>query len=413
MNLYVLISGTTEGPFSIKEIERMFNERKLSINSLCWHEGLVNWVSISELEFFRQKVPPPPPKAFHKTHEINNVNLQPLKIAQTGASPKWPWVCAIISGALLICSLQEGNKLRIGLDNVSSKLSYVDSQGYAERRSAEILNSDNPDGELAKETIQRGILSFGHKIVSDGIHIIDQSTIFFLWLTIIFSAIGIYNLFQSGNSVNIPRALGVGLAKGMYQFDKLKESINSPHITSTLNNGINKGFGEINKINERLQSVEKTIDNAMLVGSELNYPAKIWAISIGIALLGKMLAVNGLLSWNACMAPFGFYAWSTNKELMTILNLKKLSEDANQPRFGYLVESLKHNLSYPPFLLAVVGSIIVLMGQISGLISGDSLWAVLNSPDYTSKNFWVGPFLGAALFRILIKALNLKEQTKP
>jgi hypothetical protein len=282
---------------------------------------------------------------------------------------------------------------------VRSSQRYVSSDEYAQRRGIEILTSQNPYGEIAKENVQNGLLSFLGKTYTEGGSWLENFSSRAGLAALIFLGIGVFNLFKGNATYGITGAIRSNVG----QFNNV---INKANVSTAINSGINQGSIHIKKIHEKIKSAEKAIDETMLAGNELNFPIKIWLISFVIGLYGKISAMSGTFAWNVCLIPFGYYAWSKNKDIININNIKALYN--SNEKYVYLKRGIKNNLSYPPpLLVSLIGILFLFFGQVSGMINGDSLFTVINSPEYTSnKSFWVAPFFGATLFRILLNSLN-------
>jgi len=305
--------------------------------------------------------------------------------------PAWPWIWAAISGILLIYSLVQQGEYKDAQERLNGIERYIQSDEYKTSRANQIVNSDNPIGELGNELAQKATLDFGGAIVSKCLEVLDKSTAILFFATIIFLGIGIYNLKWRRNSVSFP-----------VHVEKMHEIITSPEVKRIFNNTYSIGISKI-------KSTEKVINETIQRNGEFNYSAKIWSIAIVLALLGKIFGWSGLFTWNLSMTPFGYFAWKSNQGLLTIANIQKIFNDDG---WKYIKASFMSNISYPPLLAAIVGSVIMCIGQINGLLTGSSLSTVMNDPEFTSKNyFWVSPFFWATIFKLLIKSLELQSKS--
>lgn len=87
---WVAIKGTQHGPMKKADVERAYEEGRISPRSYCWNESLPSWTRLQELPDFRElvkrpqgeKKPPPPPPSDDGGAEV--VDLQKARAERGG-----------------------------------------------------------------------------------------------------------------------------------------------------------------------------------------------------------------------------------------------------------------------------------------------------------------------------------------
>ena len=88
MDVWIIRNGTRTGPLPDYEIRSRIETGELNKDSPAWHEGLPEWVSLSEIALFKGEftTTPPPPSAAEP--ESSAVPLTPPPVPETNGKPK-------------------------------------------------------------------------------------------------------------------------------------------------------------------------------------------------------------------------------------------------------------------------------------------------------------------------------------